>query len=189
MSCGCAQLGAMPNPEADIRPGVLWGSVPPPPPGWTWDSLMDRALDIARSNLERDEVPVGAVVVTSGGHVIGEAANAPIGRHDPTAHAEVLALRAAGSALGNCRLPGCILVVTLEPCLMCTGALVQARMDGVVYGALDARAGAVVSRLHGLDMPRQEHRLWHMGGVRGQICADLLSDFFAVRRNGHGGKN
>ena len=168
---------------AAIRPGALWGPVPPPPPGWTWESLMDRALALARSNLARDEVPVGAVVVAADGRLIGEAANAPLGRNDPTAHAEVLALRAAGGSLGNCRLPGCVLVATLEPCLMCAGALVQARVEGLVYGALDARAGAVVSRLHGLDLPRQEHRIWHMGGVRGQLCADLLRDFFAVRRN------
>jgi tRNA(adenine34) deaminase len=173
----------IPHRETDIRPGALWGAVPSPPPGWTWDSLMDKALDLARSNLEREEVPVGALVVTAGGRLIGAAANAPLGLHDPTAHAEVLALRAAGSTVGNHRLPGCVLVATLEPCLMCAGALVHARVDGVVYGALDARAGAVVSSLHGLDLPRQEHRPWHMGGVRGQLCADLLRDFFAVRRN------
>jgi tRNA(adenine34) deaminase len=172
----------MAHERADIRSGALWGAVPPPPPGWTWDSLMDRALDLARSNLAREEVPVGALVVTAEGRLVGEAANAPLGLHDPTAHAEVLALRAAGAALGACRLPGCVLVATLEPCLMCTGALVHARVDGVVYGALDARAGAVASSLHGLDLPRQEHRPWHMGGVRGQACADLLRDFFAVRR-------
>ena len=173
----------VPDRESDIRPGALWGSMPPPPPGWTWDSLMDTALDLARSNLERNEVPVGALVVTPEGRLAGAAANTPIGRHDPTAHAEVLALRAAGAALGNYRLPGCVLVVTLEPCLMCVGALVHARVDGVVYGALDAKAGAVVSSLHGLDLPWQEHRPWHMGGMRGQACADLLRDFFAARRN------
>ena len=172
--------------EADIRPGSLRGPVPSPPPGWTWDSLMDRALDLARSNLTRGEVPVGALVVTADGRLVGEAANSPLGRHDPTAHAEVLALREAGSVLRDDRLQGCVLVVTLEPCLMCAGALVHARVDGVVYGALDARAGAVVSSLHGLNLPRQGHRPWHMGGVRGQLCADLLRDFFAVRRGEHG---
>jgi len=171
--------------EADIRPGALWGASPPPPPGWTWDALMDRALCLARSNLARGEAPVGALVVADDGRLVGEAANAPVGRRDPTAHAEVLALRAAGSALGTYRLHGCVLVVTLEPCLMCAGALVHARVDGVVYGALDDKAGAVVSRLHGLDVPWQNHRPWHMGGVRAQACADLLRDFFAARRNKH----
>lgn len=174
----------MSDVSPDIRPGMRWGPAPPAPSGWTWESLMDRALALARNNLDADEVPVGALVATREGRIVGEAANAPIARHDPTAHAEVLALRAAGAALGNYRLSGCVLVVTLEPCLMCTGALVHARVDGVVFGALDARAGTLVSSLHGLDLLGQEHRPWHMGGVRGEACAALLRDFFIERRGG-----
>ena len=141
---------------------------------------MDRALELAAA--DSAEVPVGALVVARDGRIVGEAANAPVRGHDPTAHAEILALRRAGACLGNYRLSGCVLVVTLEPCLMCTGALVHARVDGVVFGAFDARAGAVASSLHGLDLPQQEHRPWHMGGVRGEACSRLLLDFFAARR-------
>lgn len=169
--------------EADIRPGRLWGPVPPPPPGTSWDGLMDRALALARANADAGEVPVGALVVTADGRIIGEGANAPLRLHDPSAHAEVIALRAAGARLGNYRLLGCTLVVTLEPCLMCVGALVHARVKGVVYGALDARAGAVASCVHGFDLPWQDHRPWHMGGVRGAQCAEVLRTFFAAKRD------
>ena len=142
---------------------------------------MDRALELARNN-GGCEVPVGALVVDAKGRVLGEGANAPIREHDPSAHAEIRALRAAGRALGNYRLGGCIMVVTLEPCLMCTGAILHARLAGLVYGAEDARAGSVVSRLHGLDLPLADRPIWHMGAVRGAECAALLRDFFSSRR-------
>jgi Cytosine/adenosine deaminases len=161
----------------------MWGPVPPPPPGWTWESLMDRALGLAEANGALGEIPVAAVVVAADGAIVGEAANAPVRGDDPTAHAEILALRAAGQKLGNYRLEGCSMVVTLEPCLMCAGALAHARLDGLVYGAADVKAGAVASCLHGLDLPLHTHRVWHMGGVRAEACADLLRAFFFIRRD------
>ncbi|MDR3320528.1 MAG: nucleoside deaminase [Desulfovibrio sp.] len=142
---------------------------------------MDMALCLARQGAEAGETPVGALVVGAGGRVLAEARNTPIGLADPTAHAEILALRAAGTALGNYRLKGCSLVVTLEPCPMCAAALVHARIDGLVFGAADILAGAVISHTEYLDMPAC-HKIWHMGGVRAQDCADLLRDFFAERR-------
>ena len=118
------------------------GPVPDPPPGLSWEGLMDQALDQARLAAEAGEVPVGAVLAGPGGHILARTGNAPVRRHDPTAHAEILALRAGGAALGNYRLAGCVLAVTLEPCAMCAAALVHARLAGVVYGAADDLAGA-----------------------------------------------
>lgn len=144
--------------------------------------LANRASGLAETAAGCAEVPVGALVVTADGEIVGEAANAPIALHDPTAHAEVLAVRAAGQRLGNYRLSGCVLVVTLEPCMMCVGAIVHARLAGLVYGAADTRAGAVSSGLHGFDLVLHGHRPWHMGGVCAQACAALLHSFFAARR-------
>lgn len=159
------------------------GPVPRAPAGHSWEGLMDRALQLAGEASRAGEVPVGALVVTQDGRIVGEGANAPCARHDPTAHAEILALRAAGQSLGNYRLQGCVLVVTLEPCAMCAQAIVHARMDGLVYGAWDSLAGAVSSAADLLDMPFQNHRVWHMGGVRSEACAALLQDFFRARRS------
>ncbi len=158
------------------------GPVPDPPQGWSWDNLMDQALSLAERAGDNGEVPVGALVVTGDGRIVGEGANAPCRLHDPTAHAEVLALRRAGEVLGNYRLYGCVLVVTLEPCVMCAQAIVHARVDGVVYGAQDLLAGAVGSRADILDMPFQNHKVWHMGGVRAERSAELLQEFFRSRR-------
>jgi tRNA(adenine34) deaminase len=148
---------------------------------------MDLALELARANLDPracvPEVPVGALVADESGRILGRGGNAVERLNDPSAHAEILALRAAGNALGSCRLSGCVMVTTLEPCLMCVGALRHARIDGLVYGAVDVRAGAVVSCLHGLDMAGAA-AIWHMGGVRGEACAGLLREFFAARRSG-----
>lgn len=143
---------------------------------------MRRALGLAQGAGRAGEVPVGALVVDAAGRIVGEGANAPVALHDPSAHAEILALRAAGAALGNYRLGGCVLVVTLEPCAMCAAALVHARVAGVVYGASDALAGAVQSRLDLLDAAMGGHRVWHMGGILGEECARLLQAFFARRR-------
>ena len=109
--------------------------------------------------------------------------NRPVALHDPTAHAEILALRAAGAASGNYRLGGGVLVVTLEPCAMCAAALVHARLAGVVYGAADRLAGAVTSCTETLDQPFFNHRVWHMGGVLARESVDLLQDFFSGRRD------
>ncbi len=161
-----------------IHPMKLQGPVPPAPNGHTWQSLMDMALEQARKGASLGEVPVGALVVLASGRIVAEAHNMCIMTHDPTAHAEILALRAAGMVLGNYRLKGATLVVTLEPCLMCAGALVHARVDGLVYGAADMRAGAVVSCCEGLDYTFLNHKVWHMGGLRAEACATLLRDFF-----------
>lgn len=149
---------------------------------------MRRALEQARRAAEAGEVPVGAVLAAPDGRLLAEAHNAPLRRHDPTAHAEVLALRRAGVALGNYRLGGCVLVVTLEPCAMCAAALAHARLAGVVYGAADRLAGAVSSCAELLDAPFFNHRVWHMGGICSEACAAVLRDFFAVRRPSGGGE-
>lgn len=163
---------------ARVRALATAGPVPTPPLGHTWESLMDLALDEARMGAALGEVPVGAVLVGSDGTILARAHNEPVRLHDPTAHAEVLALRRGGQALGNYRLRHAVLVVTLEPCLMCTGALVHSRVAGVVYGAADVRAGAVTSCCEGLAHSFLNHTVWHMGGVRSDACAALLRDFF-----------
>ena len=135
------------------------------------------------SSRSEGEIPVGALVVNPQGIVLGRGHNQPIARSDPSAHAEIMAMREAGRNLHNYRLGGCILVVTLEPCIMCMGAMVHARLDGVVYGAADIRAGAVESCLNGLDLPFLNHHLWHMGGIAGEECAARLQAFFRNARN------
>jgi tRNA(adenine34) deaminase len=145
---------------------------------------MRLALEQAEIGAARGEVPVGAVLAGRDGRLLGVAHNACLALNDPSAHAEMLALRRAGAESGNCRLAGGILVVTLEPCLMCAGALVHARLDMLVYGAADPLAGAVSSRLDALDLPFHNHKVRHMGGVGERECAELLRSFFARRRPG-----
>jgi tRNA(adenine34) deaminase len=144
--------------------------------------LMEQALACAREAESAGEVPVGAVIVAATGAVLARAANAPIARHDPTAHAEMLALRAAGQVLGNYRLPGCALYVTLEPCAMCVGALVHARIARIVYGAPDPKTGACGSVFDLAASPRLNHRIEVTGNVLADDCAALLRRFFAARR-------
>ncbi|WP_374289966.1 nucleoside deaminase [Desulfovibrio desulfuricans] len=143
---------------------------------------MRMALHEARASGAAGEVPVGAVLAAPDGRIVACCGNAPVRGNDPTAHAEVLALRAAGAALGNYRLSGCVLVVTLEPCAMCAAALIHARVAGLVYGAADPLAGAVVSRAEYFDAQCANHKVWHMGGVLADECAALLHDFFGQRR-------
>ena len=159
-----------------------WGPEPAAPAGLTWQGLMRRALRLARAGAKAGEIPVGALVIDSEGEILSEAHNETEALHDPTAHAEVLALRRACSKVGNHRLGGCILVVTLEPCLMCTGARRESRVSGVVFGASDARAGAVCSCLEGLDYAQTGAQPWSYGGVEAEACADILKEFFRVRR-------
>ena len=142
---------------------------------------MQLALAEARQAEAEGEVPVGAVVAREG-EVIAAAHNRPIGLNDPTAHAEVLALRAAAAKLGNYRLAGCDLYVTLEPCAMCVGALVHARVRRLVYAAADPKAGAVVSCLRLLDSPHWNHRVEVTGGLLADKAAALLQRFFSSRR-------
>ena len=164
-----------------IRQIALCGPLPPAPAD-SWEELMHLALAQARKGAEQGEVPVGAVLLDCRGQVLGAAHNACISSHDPTAHAEILALRQAARATGNYRLEGSVLVVSLEPCLMCAAALVHARVQGLVYGAADSLAGAVSSCLEALALPFHNHKVWHMGGVLSAECAGLLQDFFALRR-------
>ena len=148
----------------------------------TCDDLpMNRALELARAAGSRGEVPVGAVVVIDG-HIVGEGANAQIADADPTAHAEVLALRAAAAKMGNYRLPGAVLYVTLEPCTMCCGAMVHARVDELVFATREPKAGAVVSTTQALDNPSLNHRVRWREGPCADASADLLRDFFRTRR-------
>jgi len=139
------------------------------------------ALSVARSTPAAD-VPIGAVVLSASGAVIASAVNERELSHDPTAHAEVLALRRAGAAFGSWQLAGCTLAVTLEPCTMCAGAAVLARVERVVFGAWDAKAGAVGSLWDVVRDRRLNHRPEVVGGVRAEECAALLDAFFAARR-------
>ena len=143
--------------------------------------FMQLALALARRAESAGEVPVGAVV-THDDEVLGEGWNRPVGSDDPTAHAEIVAIRAAAAKLGNYRLPGTALYVTLEPCAMCAGAIVQARIARVVFGAHDPRAGAAGSVLNLLCHPVLNHRAALTAGVEAEACAMLLVDFFKARR-------
>lgn len=142
---------------------------------------MAQALALARDAGTRGEVPVGAVIVQAG-KVIAVGANGRETRHDATAHAEIIAIAAAGRALGAWRLSGCTLYVTLEPCLMCAGAVYLARLDRVVYGALDPKAGAMGSLYRVHEDQRLNHRLPVTAGVAGEECSALLRAFFQARR-------
>lgn len=142
---------------------------------------MTRALQLAAQGERQDEVPVGAVLVRDDA-ILGEGWNRPVGQHDPTAHAEVVALRAAGEQLANYRLTGSTLYVTLEPCLMCVGAIVHARVARLVYGASDPKIGAVASRGNSLELPGLNHRVEVTGGVMADECSEILKQFFRARR-------
>ena len=143
--------------------------------------FMLEALALAREAAACDEVPVGAVVVQAG-VIVGRGFNQPILRHDPTAHAEVMALRDAAARLGNYRLPDCTLYVTLEPCAMCVGAIMHARIERVVFGANDPKTGACGSVIDLPADPRLNHHAEVTGGLLAAECGSLLSAFFAARR-------
>lgn len=144
--------------------------------------LMQHALGLAERARQQGEVPVGAVVVDALGNILGEGANAPIGASDPTAHAEIIALRAACAAAGNYRLPGATLYVTLEPCAMCMGAMLHTRLARVVFGAPDPKTGACGGVI---DLPAVgvlNHQTVVEGGVLAEECAEMLRAFFRERR-------
>ena len=145
------------------------------------EAYMRRALDLARHAEAAEEVPVGALVVLDD-VVIGEGWNQPIVSHDPTAHAEIVALRAAAAQIKNYRLPGATLYVTLEPCVMCAGAIVQARIMRVVYGAADPKAGAAGSVFNLLESSALNHRAQIAGGVLAEECGQSLKAFFQAKR-------
>lgn len=144
--------------------------------------LMRLALSEAAAAESAGEVPVGAIVVTADGHVLGRGNNQVVRQSDPTAHAEVVALRAAGAALGNYRLLGCTLLCTLEPCAMCAGAILHARLQRLVYGAADPKAGACGSVLHVMNHPSLNHRVEVTAGVLEAECSAQLTAFFRMRR-------
>lgn len=150
-------------------------------PATTDEDFMAEALRLAREGGSAGEVPVGAVVVKDG-EIIGRGFNAPISRHDPTAHAEIVALRDAARATGNYRLPGCELFVTLEPCVMCAGAIIHARISRVVFGARDPKTGASGSVVDLFGEQRLNFHATVKEGVLAQECSALLSSFFAARR-------
>lgn len=142
---------------------------------------MREAIAEARKGAELGEVPVGAILVRDG-TIIGRGFNQPISSHDPSAHAEMVALRQAALADNNYRLPGTTLYVTLEPCTMCSGLLVHSRINRLVFGASEPRSGAVVSRAQVLDQPWLNHRVLVEGGVLAEECGALLTEFFRARR-------
>ncbi|WP_227368927.1 tRNA adenosine(34) deaminase TadA [Halomonas sp. M20] len=144
---------------------------------------MHRALDQAREALSAGEVPVGAVLVDPRGEIIGSGYNAPIASHDPSAHAEIQALRDAALRLGNYRLDDCTLYVTLEPCMMCSGAIIHARLARLVYAATEPRAGMVESRANLIDQPWHNHRVTVASGILASRSKQLLQTFFEQRRD------
>ena len=175
------------QPAYTGRPAPHWPHrvSDPSAPSWSAldESLMQRALELAgRAMREDDEVPVGAVLADAAGDIIAEGWNRNIGLHDPTAHAEIVALRAAGRALGNHRLAGCTLYVTLEPCAMCAMAAVHARLARVVFGAADPKTGAAGSVFDLLADPRHNHRVEVSGGVLADEAGGRLTAYFRRKR-------
>jgi tRNA(adenine34) deaminase len=147
----------------------------------THETFMGAALDQARLALAAGEVPIGAVIVC-GDVIVASGFNQPISAVDPTAHAEIIALRAAARALGNYRLTDAVVYVTLEPCLMCVGALIHARVREVVYGAAEPKTGALVSTIQALSVPQVNHRFALTGGVLEAECREIVQTFFLGRR-------
>ena len=144
---------------------------------------MRQALALAeRAQREDDEIPVGALIVDAAGNLVGEGWNRNIAENDPSAHAEVVAMRRAGAALGNHRLVGCTLYVTLEPCAMCAMAMIHARVARVVYGATDPKTGAAGSVFDLLADPRHNHRVEVLGGVLGDEAGTMLTNYFRAKR-------
>ena len=151
------------------------------------EQRMRQALELAaRAQHEDDEIPVGAVVVGADGSVLGQGWNRNITECDPTAHAEIVAIRQAARDVGNYRLTSAVLCVTIEPCLMCVGALVHARIGTLVYGAAEPRTGAVVSTVRGGELPGHNHRFEVVCGVREAECRELMQRFFKERRGAAG---
>jgi tRNA(adenine34) deaminase len=146
-----------------------------------FDAWMEAALEEARRARDAGEVPIGAVVAVDGA-IVGRGFNQPVSSGDPTAHAEIVAIRGAARAVGNYRLTGATVCVTIEPCLMCVGALVHARVGILVFGASAPRTGAVVSTVRGAELPGHNHRFDVVAGVREHECRELMQMFFKARR-------
>src|SRR6188474_408062 len=150
-----------------------------------FEALMAAAIEEALRAREAGEVPIGALVALDGA-IVGRGFNQPISSGDPTAHAEIVAIRAAATRVGNYRLTGATLCVTIEPCLMCVGALVHARIGTLVYGAAEPKSGAVVSTVRGGELPGHNHRFEVVSGVREEECRALIQRFFKERRGTSG---
>lgn len=170
------------NPLNRFKAFTPAGPVGRPPGGREWAGLMKAALMEARKAASLGEVPVGALVAHPDGRILAAAGNRVEAERSPAAHAEILALAAAGKAIGSSRLDGCVLVATLEPCLMCAGAIALSRVAGVVFGAADVRAGALISAADACALPLAGRSFWHLGGVLSQECAALLKNFFIPKR-------
>ena len=143
---------------------------------------MDQAIEIARQGIATGDVPVGAIVVNKDGQIIGQGSNEREANNDPTAHAEIVAIRSAASRIKNSRLDGCTLIVTLEPCAMCAGAIAQSRISNLIFGAWDEKAGAVGSVWDVIRDPRALHKVNVTAGIRDSEFAKLLTDFFEGQR-------
>lgn len=165
------------NPQNNV-----WGPIPDAPLGLSWEFFMQEAIKCAKEAARLGEIPVGALVVHKNGRILAKAHNESIKKSDPSAHAEILALREAGHLLQNYRLHDCYLVVTLEPCLMCTGAIREARLLGIIFGAYDEHAGCICSCQEGLDASRLGVQTWYLGGVLETPCCEILQNFFQNRR-------
>lgn len=146
------------------------------------DFFMGLALEEAKKGCELAEVPVGAVLTDASGNILARAHNKPVSQHDPTAHAEILAIRAAAALAGNYRLPETSIYVTLEPCAMCVGAMLHARVKRLVFGAADPKSGAAGSVIDLTAVTSFNHRIEVTGGVRAEECAEILRSFFKKRR-------
>jgi tRNA(adenine34) deaminase len=146
-----------------------------------YDEWMAAALEEARRARDAGEVPIGAIVALDGA-IVGRGFNQPISSGDPTAHAEIVAIRDAARRTGNYRLTGAVLCVTIEPCLMCVGAMVHARIATLVYGAAEPRTGAIVSTVRAAELPGHNHRVEVVGGIREDDCRELMQIFFKERR-------
>lgn len=156
--------------------------MPPSPSGFSWQTLMKMALEEARLAFCRQEVPVGSLIIDPHGTILAKTHNRMEVLNDPTAHAEILAIRMAAEKLKNNRLLDCVLIVTLEPCLMCAGAIREARLAGVVFGAFDRVQGGITSTAEVLNIYGQGKNCWHMGGILAKECSQLLNNFFSNRR-------
>lgn len=149
---------------------------------YSFAGLMEVALAEAHKAAELDEAPIGAVLVSAEGKLLASAHNSPISHNDPTAHAEILCLRRAAELVGNYRLPGSVMAVTLEPCTMCVGALIHARVAGIIVGAPDPRTGALFTNMDGARLPWANHKMWVQQDVLADQCGSLLREFFSARR-------
>ncbi len=155
---------------------------PNAPAGYTWENLMLCALEEAKKAREEKEIPVGALIISAKGEILSRAHNLTRTLCDPTAHAEILAIRDASKKINNYRLLDCFLVVTLEPCIMCLGALREARISGIIFGAYDQQIGAIFSLIEGTELDLHSPKPWFMGGICENECKAILKDFFTERR-------